>query len=129
MPLIYPSHGLKSIHSLKHFVRHYRVRSKKWDRVIAVTRGGMVPACLVARELDIRVIDTISVKSYDHQSQSRAEVLKLPEGAGSGKNCLIVDDLSDTGNTFKAIRQILPDATYACLHTKPTGKPFTILCG
>jgi xanthine phosphoribosyltransferase len=102
-----------------------RDSGKKWDRLIAVTRGGMVPACLVARELDIRVIDTVSVKSYDHQTQSEAKVLKMPEDIGTGKNCLIVDDLSDTGNTFKALRALLPDATYACLYAKPSGKPFT----
>lgn len=98
---------------------------KPWDRLIAVTRGGMVPACLVARELGIRLIDTVSVKSYDHQNQSAAEVLKLPENVGTGQNCLIIDDLSDTGNTFKALRLLLPDASYACLHVKPMGKPQT----
>lgn len=102
-----------------------RVSGQKWDRLIAVTRGGMVPACLVARELDIRVIDTVSVQSYDHQAQSEARVLNMPADIGTGKNCLIVDDLSDTGNTFKALRALLPDATYACLHTKPAGKPYT----
>lgn len=95
----------------------------KWDRVIAVTRGGMVPACLVARDLDIRVIDTISVKSYDHQSQSAAQVLKVPQGVENGTGCLVIDDLADTGNTFRAIRALLPEATYACLYVKPTGKP------
>lgn len=97
---------------------------KEWSRVIAVTRGGLVPACLVARDLDIRLIDTVSVKSYDHQTQSAAQVLKTPDGVGTGAGCLIVDDLSDTGNTFKALRQILPDATYACLYVKPQGKPY-----
>lgn len=102
-----------------------RESGQTWDRLIAVTRGGMVPACLVARELDIRVIDTVSVKSYDHQTQSDAQVLKMPEDIGAGENCLIVDDLSDTGNTFKALRALLPKATYACLYAKPAGKPFT----
>ncbi|OIN85717.1 MAG: xanthine phosphoribosyltransferase [Alphaproteobacteria bacterium CG1_02_46_17] len=101
-----------------------RESGESWSRVIAVTRGGMVPACLVARDLDIRVIETISVKSYDHQSQSAAEVLYAPENLGTGKGCLIIDDLSDTGNTFKAIRELFPDATLACLHVKPEGKPF-----
>ena len=41
-----------------------------WKAVVAITRGGMAPAMIVARELDIRTVDTISVKSYDHQSQS-----------------------------------------------------------
>lgn len=98
---------------------------KKWDRIIAVTRGGMIPACLVACNLDIRVIDTVSVKSYDFQNQSNGEILKLPVDVGTGKNCLIIDDLTDTGNTFKLLRKILPDASYACLYAKPEGKDQT----
>ena len=50
-----------------------------WKAVIGITRGGMAPAMIVARELDIRVVDTISVKSYDHQAQSDAIVLKSPD--------------------------------------------------
>ncbi|HRK97613.1 MAG TPA: xanthine phosphoribosyltransferase [Alphaproteobacteria bacterium] len=102
-----------------------RESGKEWTRVIAVTRGGMVPACLVARDLDIRIIETISVKSYDHQSQTQAKILYAPTDLGTGKGCLVVDDLSDTGNTFKIIRDMLPDATYACLHVKPMGKSMT----
>ncbi len=100
-----------------------RDAGQDWSRVIAVTRGGMIPACLVAQDLGIRVIDTVSVKSYDHQNQSAAEVLKKLENIGTGAGCLIVDDLSDTGNTFKALRAMYPDATYACLYVKPQGKP------
>lgn len=103
--------------------KNLRQSGKSWDKIIAVTRGGLIPACLIARELDIRIIDTVSIKSYDHQSQSALEVLKMPENIGTGQNCLIVDDLSDTGNTFKSLRQLLPDATYACLYVKPQGMP------
>lgn len=114
------------IHVLsKILCRQLRSSGQKWERLIAVTRGGMVPACLVARELDIRIIDTVSIKSYDHQTQSAATVLKMPDGIGTGQNCLIIDDLSDTGNTFKALRRILPDATYACIYVKPEGKAVT----
>jgi hypoxanthine phosphoribosyltransferase len=45
-----------------------------WKAVVAITRGGMAPAMIVARELDIRKVDTISVKSYDHQSQSEPQI-------------------------------------------------------
>ena len=67
-----------------------------WKAVVAVTRGGMVPAMVVARELDLRVVETISVKSYDHQVQSEAKILKTPAEAyiGNGDGILIVDDLS-----------------------------------
>ena len=62
-----------------------------WKAVVAVTRGGMVPAMVVARELDLRVVETISVKSYDHQVQSEAKILKEPAEVyvGNGDGCLL----------------------------------------
>ena len=94
-----------------------------WEKIVAVTRGGLVPACLVARDLDIRTIETISIKSYENQAQSSVEVLKEAADCGDGTGILVIDDLADTGNTFRAIRQILPKATFACLYVKPAGKP------
>ncbi|HNQ91314.1 MAG TPA: xanthine phosphoribosyltransferase [Alphaproteobacteria bacterium] len=95
---------------------------KQWDRIIAIARGGMVPACLLAYELDIRVVETISIKSYDFQTQSEAVLLSAPEDLGTGQGCLVIDDLSDTGNTFRFLRGKLPDASFACIHVKPQGR-------
>ena len=78
--------------------------------VVAITRGGMAPAMTVSRELDIRTVDTISVKSYDNQSQSAAKILKAPDAAlvGDGEGILIIDDLVDTGKTLELVRDMLP---------------------
>lgn len=96
-----------------------------WRAVVAVTRGGMAPAMIVARELDIRVVDTISVKSYDNQSQSDAKVLKAPDAElmGDGEGILIVDDLVDSGKTLELIRDLFPKAHFATVYAKPSGKP------
>ncbi len=96
-----------------------------WRAVVAITRGGMAPAMIVARELDIRTVDTISVKSYDHQSQSRAEVLKSPDKAllGDGEGVLIIDDLVDSGRTLELVRDHFPKAHFATVYAKPKGRP------
>ncbi|MEM8788729.1 MAG: xanthine phosphoribosyltransferase [Pseudomonadota bacterium] len=96
-----------------------------WSAVVAVTRGGMAPAMIVARELDIRVVDTISVKSYDHQRQSEAEILKSPDSdlMGEGTGILIVDDLVDSGKTLELIRATYPQAHFATVYAKPKGRP------
>jgi len=97
--------------------------------VIAITRGGLVPAAIVARELGLRVIDTVCVASYDHDRQGDLQVLKgvSPDvaklGGGTGKGLLIVDDLVDTGTTGRLVRQLLPDAHFATVYAKPKGKP------
>lgn len=98
-------------------------KANPFKGVIAVTRGGLVPACLVAREMDIRVIDTIAVSSYDALKQRELEILKPTHVTKDGEGWLVIDDLADTGNTFRALRQILPKAHYACLYAKPEGAP------
>jgi xanthine phosphoribosyltransferase len=101
------------------------LKAGNWKTIVAVTRGGMVPSMIIARELDIRVVETISVKSYDHQVQTDASILKFPgkDYVGDGKGILIIDDLVDTGNTFHTIRKIYPKAHYAAVYAKPKGKP------
>jgi len=97
----------------------------QWRAVVAITRGGMAPAMIVARELDIRTVDTISVKSYDWQDQAEAKVLKSPdkELMGDGTGILIVDDLVDTGKTLDLVRRLYPKAHFATVYSKPQGRP------
>jgi len=92
-----------------------------WRRIVTVTRGGMVPACIVARELDVRLVDTVCVISYEHQNQGAVTVLK-PVG-DDGPDVLIIDDLVDTGRTATAVRAMLPQAHYATVYAKPEGRP------
>ncbi|MGL6209347.1 MAG: xanthine phosphoribosyltransferase [Paracoccaceae bacterium] len=96
-----------------------------WKAVVGITRGGLVPAMIVSRELDIRVVDTISVKSYSHQSQMSAVVTKSPQVdlMGDGTGILIVDDLVDTGKTLELVRRLYPMAHFATVYAKPSGKP------
>ena len=95
-----------------------------WRAVVAITRGGMAPAMIVSRELDIRTVDTISVKSYDHQNQSAARVLKAPDETlmGDGTGILVVDDLVDTGKTLELVRNLYPKAHFATVYAKPDGR-------
>ena len=97
-----------------------------WRAVVGITRGGLVPAAIVARELDIRTVDTISVKSYNHQEQREAQVIKPTQESlmdNGGEGVLIVDDLVDTGNTLKLVRDLFPKAQFATVYAKPMGAP------
>lgn len=96
-----------------------------WKGVVAITRGGMVPACIIARELNVRVVDTISVKSYDHQAQADATVLKAPDAdlVGQGEGILVIDDLVDSGKTLEVVRALYPKAHFATVYAKPKGRP------
>lgn len=92
-----------------------------WQGIIAITRGGLVPAHIVARELDIRVIDTVCIASYEETEQREARVLKGVQGDGEG--WLVIDDLVDTGQTGRLVRAMLPKAHFATVYAKPEGRP------
>jgi xanthine phosphoribosyltransferase len=100
-----------------------------FEAIVCVSRGGLVPATIVARELDIRLIETVCVASYSHQTQGEIRVLKgvapsiLAIGGGEGSGVLIVDDLVDTGKTAKVVRDLLPKAHFATVYAKPMGRP------
>ena len=92
--------------------------------IIAITRGGLVPAAILARELDIHYVDTICISSYDWKDKkSEATVLKDFSLDGDGEGWLLVDDLVDTGSTAKIVKNLVPKAHFATVYAKPAGKP------
>jgi xanthine phosphoribosyltransferase len=97
-----------------------------WKGIVAVTRGGLVPAAIVARELEMRLIDTLCLYSYDDHSgddHTQGAIKVLKGVSGDGASMLIVDDLVDTGKTAKTVREMLPRAHFATIYAKPAGRP------
>ncbi len=99
----------------------------QWKAIVCITRGGLVPAAVIARELGIRLIETVCVASYhDYSSQGELTVLKeispslLKHG---GRDVLIIDDLTDTGKTAAIVRAMIPEAHFAAVYAKPKGRP------
>src|SRR6201981_3057243 len=82
-----------------------------FEAIVCITRGGLVPAALVARELGIKLIETFCVSSYPGTSQGDLTVLKsvaaniIALGGGQGARVLLVDDLVDTGKHPKVVRE------------------------
>ena len=102
----------------------------KWQAIVCITRGGLVPAAIVARELGIRLIETVCVASYhDYENQGELQVLKTIDkkvvdlNGGKGSGVLVIDDLVDTGKTARVVREMLPEAHFATVYAKPMGRP------
>ena len=90
--------------------------------IAAITRGGLVPAAVIARELDVRLIDTICITSYRaDNTPGTLEVLKGVEHDSEG--WLLIDDLVDTGQTARKVRELMPKAHFATVYAKPAGRP------
>lgn len=94
-----------------------------WRGIVAVSRGGLIPAAIVARELECRLVESVSVVAYQDEDRGEPVVLKAPAAAGDGEGFLIVDDLVDSGVTARVVRALLPRAHFACLYAKPAGRP------
>jgi xanthine phosphoribosyltransferase len=104
--------------------------SGPFGAIVCITRGGLVPAAIVARELNVRLIETVCVESYtDIGKQGDLRILKgvaekvVSIGGGKGKGLLIVDDLVDTGKTARVVRDLIPEAHFATVYAKPMGRP------
>jgi len=99
----------------------------QWKAIVCITRGGLVPAAIIARELGIRMIETVCVASYhDYANQGEMQVLKRINDdllENDGEDILIVDDLTDTGKTAAIVRAMLPKAHFATVYAKPKGRP------
>jgi len=108
---------------------HRDARALAWRLSAAGPFQALVAAAVVARELGIRLIETVCVASYNHITQGDLNVLKgvaesiVGIGGGRGKGVLIVDDLVDTGKTAKVVRELLPEAHFATVYAKPMGRP------
>jgi xanthine phosphoribosyltransferase len=102
-----------------------------FNGIVAITRGGLIPAAIIARELDVRLVESVSIISYAaggggsliEESKGDAPiVIKPPATAGDGSGFLIVDDLVDTGTTARVVRGLLPQAHFATVYAKPAGR-------
>lgn len=116
------------LHADGRSLARYLVRRQSFKGIVAIARGGLIPAAIIARELNCRLVETISVESYTgarQEEQGKVTVLKHPASAGDGDGYLIVDDLVDTGDTARVVRELLPKAVFACLYAKPDGRPYT----
>ena len=96
-----------------------------FKKIVCVTRGGLLPAGIIARELEIRLVDTLCVLGYDETHRDvTANVIKRPEDVGDGEGVLVVDDLVDSGRTGQIVKKLMPKACFVTLYAKPEGRKY-----
>ena len=115
-------------HSVRQAVGHIANRlaahNYKPQRILAVARGGMIPAVMLSHILDVREVGSVQVEAYDGRIKGAAT--KVITGFGQVEHynkpdTLIVDDLWDTGETHEHLRRLFHQATFATLFYKDRG--------
>lgn len=110
------------------FHRHCKLLAEKikqhgdYNKIIAISRGGLLPAGILAYELDIRNVEVVNMSTYDGEQQRAEQDMEISAEVGSvDEHTLVVDDISDTGKTFKLLRPKFPQATFVSVYTKEQG--------
>ena len=103
-----------------------RLAPQRFDVMLAITRGGLVPAGMLAYRLRIRNILVAAVEFYDDEGQPgpRPTFLQFPaDPLLRGQHILVVDEVWDSGTTIHAVTQRIRQAggipTTAVVHWKP----------
>jgi hypoxanthine phosphoribosyltransferase len=101
--------------------------SGEYDVMLAITRGALVPAGILAYRLRIRNILVAAVAYYDEEGQPHdpPTFLQFPaDPLLRGQRVLIVDEVWDSGTTIQAVVERVRNAggipTTAVLHYKPS---------
>lgn len=115
--------------SWEEFHQHTKLLAQKirahgtYNKIIAISRGGLLPAGVISYELDIRNTQAINISSYDGERQRTIEEIVIKADIGEvDEQTLVIDDLTDTGTTFRLVKQLFPKATLAAVYAKPKGK-------
>jgi hypothetical protein len=103
-----------------------RLAGRRYDLLLVVTRGGMVPACLISEQLGLTNIVVAAVQFHTDDGLTLADpvFLQFPdERLLAGKSVLIVDDVWESGRTAAAVidgvRATGGRPEMAVLHFKP----------
>ena len=94
-----------------------------FDRIVSVSRGGLLPAGILAYEMNIRSCDTINISGYDEDFRRDDSEMEYSIALSNiNERTIFVDDLADTGRTIKIIKKQYPQAHIACVYAKPKGQ-------
>ncbi len=103
-----------------------RVPIDPYDVVLVITRGGMVPACLISERLALRhiMVAAIQFHNRDGESLDAPVFWQFPDDELlRGKSVMIVDDVWDSGRTAVSVRDrvrsVAERAELVVLHYKP----------
>ena len=92
----------------------------QFTKMVVVSRGGFVPASVVAYCLGIQDVDIVSIQSYVHREPGKAYVHRAPK---TEEIVLVIDDIVDKGGTAQALREFMPNMHLAVIYAKPRGMP------
>ena len=85
----------------------------KPDLIVAIARGGLIPAGAIAYAMGVKAIGTMNLEFYTGLGETLDEPQVLPPlmdvSALDGKKVLVVDDVADSGKTLKKVMELIDE--------------------
>lgn len=92
---------------------------RPWNGIVAIARGGLIPAAIVAQSFDGVPIYSVTAVTYTGQDKAPStKLLNLVQLKNGGDGYLFIDDIVDSGETTKRFADLYPKATFASLYAK-----------
>lgn len=113
-----------TIHAaIEHLAQELKDDDVQVEAIVGISRGGLCPAVLLSSLLGCSEVVSTVVQFRDGSSGPLPGKLDISIGKYNKPGTLVLDDLWDTGRTFKWLRRYLPHPTYACLfHKSPEAR-------
>ena len=92
----------------------------KPKKLILISRGGLIPGSIIANYLGIQDIDVIALKTYSDRRKNTD--IKIFKRIKSEKKLVVIDDLVDSGETAKIVKDMMPNSKFVVLYAKTSGK-------
>jgi len=86
-----------------------KIKNLKIDVLIGISRGGLIPLTLISEKLENKNVQFVSVSSYIGEKKSCVKINNhsWKENDLINKNILVIDDVSDTGDTLISLSSFL----------------------
>jgi len=84
-----------------------KVSGFKPNYIIGITTGGLIPLYFLAKQLDIDNILTVSASSYEKDKRKETVITYLPEIDLKNKKVLLVDEIAETGESLKKMKEAI----------------------
>lgn len=115
-------------HAMRDLARSVVASAWLPEAVVAIARGGLIPAGGIAYALDAKAMGTVNVEFYTGVGTTLIDPVVLPPALDvndlRGRRVLVVDDVADSGRTLLLVQQLLSEqgceVRTAVIYAKPT---------
>ena len=83
-------------------------KSTKYDTIIALGRGGLIPAAILSYKLGILNLHNLGISTREDQGKYKETIVyQKPNNISKDSKILVIDDINDSGRTFTAVKSML----------------------